>query len=243
MRIMRKSIHYLLLLALLAAGCVDDIIAFDDVEFPQTSTGTDSTDSSSSSSDDSSGSNSNGIEAVVDNTDDYVANTTFDRTITITFAAGGASVEGDDLGFVTVDGNNVTVNNSGTDVIQYKLTGSASSGYFKLYSTKKQAILLSDLTLTNPDGAAINNQSGKRTFVMVEGSNTLSDGGSAAYGTEGDEDMKAVLFSEGQLVFSGSGALTVNAINKQGKSGIVSDDYVRVMDAQAVLSRSPPPLQ
>lgn len=166
--------------------------------------------------------------------DDDISNTTFSRMITVTFAAGGASVTGDYYGYVTVSGNQVTVNNTGSENIVYKLTGSASDGFFKLYSTKKQAILLSGLTLTNPSGAAINNQSGKRTFVMVEGTNTLSDGSSAAYSTENDEDMKGVIFSEGQLVFSGSGSLTVNANNKQEKSCIVSDDYVRVMSSPTI---------
>ena len=161
--------------------------------------------------------------------DDDISNTTFTRMITVTYASGGASVTGDYYGYVTVSGNHVTVNNTGTENIVYQLTGTASDGSFTLYSTKKQAILLSGLTLTNPSGAAINNQSGKRTFVMVEGNNTLSDGSSAAYSTTGDEDMKGVVFSEGQLIFSGSGTLTVNANNKQEKSGIVSDDYVRVM--------------
>ena len=166
--------------------------------------------------------------------EDDISNTTFTRMITITYASGGASVTGDYYGYVTVSGNNVTVNNTGSENIVYMLTGSASSGYFKLYSTKKQAILLSGLTLTNPNGAVINNQSGKRTFIMVEGTNTLSDGSSAAYSADGDEDMKGVLFSEGQIIFSGSGTLTVNASNKQSKSGIVSDDYVRIMDSPTI---------
>ncbi len=166
--------------------------------------------------------------------EDDISNTTFTRMITITYASGGASVTGDYYGYVTVSGNNVTVNNTGSENIVYMLTGSASSGYFKLYSTKKQAILLSGLTLTNPDGAVINNQSGKRTFIMVEGTNTLSDGSSAAYSADGDEDMKGVLFSEGQIIFSGSGTLAVNASNKQSKSGIVSDDYVRIMDSPTI---------
>ncbi|MBO5582183.1 MAG: carbohydrate-binding domain-containing protein [Bacteroidales bacterium] len=166
--------------------------------------------------------------------DDDISNTTFTRMITVTYAGSGATVTGDDAGYVTVSGNQVTVNNTGSENIVYKLTGSASDGFFKLYSTKKQAILLSGLTLTNPSGAALNNQSGKRTFVMVEGTNTLSDGSSAAYSTDGDEDMKGVVFSEGQLIFSGSGSLTVNANNKQEKSCIVSDDYVRVMSSPTI---------
>ena len=81
------------------------------------------------------------------------------------------------------------------------------------------------MTLTNPSGAAINIQSGHLTYVELEGSSTLSDGTSAAYST-GNEDCKAVLFSEGSLLFSGSGSLTVNAVNSKEKSGIVSDDHI-----------------
>ena len=161
--------------------------------------------------------------------EDDISNTTFSRMITVTYSGSSASVTGDYYGYVSTSGANVTVKNTGTENIIYKLTGTSTNGSFKLYSSKKQAILLSGLTLTNPSGAAINNQSGKRTFVIVEGSSTLADGSSAAYTTSDDEDMKAVIFSEGQLVFSGSGSLTVNAANKQGKSAIVSDDYVRIM--------------
>ena len=174
------------------------------------------------------------IEASGEDDEDNVANTTFAKTITISFSGASASVEGDADGFATVSGAHVTINNTGKENIIYKLTGSTTDGSFKLYSSKKQAILLSGVSITNPSGAAINNQSGKRTFVMVEGSNTLADGSSAAYSTTDDEDMKAVFFSEGQLVFSGSGSLTVTANNKQGKSGIVSDDYVRFMASPSV---------
>lgn len=167
--------------------------------------------------------------------EDDIVNTTFTRQITITWTSSGASVEGDAYGYVSVSGGNVTVQNSGSEFIVYKLTGTSSNGSFTLYSARKQAILLSDLTLTCPTGAAINNQSPKRTFLLIEGSNTLKDSSSASYTTSGDEDMKAVVFSEGQLVISGGGSLTVNALNKQGKSGLTSDDYVRVMKSPNLL--------
>ncbi len=166
--------------------------------------------------------------------DDDIANTTFTRLVTVTYSGSSATVSGysavTDVMDVSVSGAQVTISYSGSENVVYKLSGSSSNGFFKLYSTKKQAVWLSGVTLTNPSGAAIDNQSGKRTFVYVEGTNTLADGSSAAYSTTGDEDMKGVLFSEGQLVFSGSGSLTVTANNAQSKSAIVSDDYVRVMD-------------
>lgn len=175
--------------------------------------------------------------------DDDISNTGFSRLVTVTYSSDGASVSGysavADVMNVSVSGARVTINYSGAENVVYKLSGSSSNGQFKLYSEKKQAIWLSGLSLTNPDGAAIDNQSGKRTFIYVDGSNTLSDGSSAAYATSGDEDMKGVFFSEGQLIFSGpangTNKLTVTANNAKSKSGIASDDYVRML-ANATVS-------
>jgi len=163
--------------------------------------------------------------------EDDISNTTFKGRITVTFSeTGDAAVTGDTYGYVTVDGNKVTVNNTGGQVLIYELKGTTANGYFKVYGAKKQAIVLNGVSITNPDGAALNNQNKKRTFVVVKGTNTLSDGASASYTKEGDEDQKAVLFSEAQLIFSGSGLLTVNALNAQEKSGIASDDYIRILE-------------
>ena len=163
--------------------------------------------------------------------EDDISNTNFKGRITVTFSeTGDAAVTGDTYGYVTVDGNKVTVNNTGGQVLIYELKGTTANGYFKVYGAKKQAIVLNGVSITNPDGAALNNQNKKRTFVVVKGINTLSDGASASYTKEGDEDQKAVLFSEAQLIFSGSGLLTVNALNAQEKSGIASDDYIRILE-------------
>ncbi|MBR5100046.1 MAG: carbohydrate-binding domain-containing protein [Bacteroidales bacterium] len=163
-----------------------------------------------------------------DDEDDVTA-TTFDRTIAISFGGEQASVSGDVHGIVSVNGNYVTVNNTTDEKVVYDLSGATNSGSFKLYSSRKQAIRLHQLDLTNPKGAAINNQSKKRTFVVVEGSNSLADGKKYTK-TEG-EDEKAAFFSEGQLVFSGAGSLAVTA---RGKAGITSDDYVRFLSSPTI---------
>lgn len=167
--------------------------------------------------------------------DDDISNTTFKARIVITYSdSGNASVSGDTYGYVTVDGNKVTVNNTGGEVLIYELTGTTSNGFFKVYGAKKQAIVLNGVSITNPDGAALNNQNKKRTFIVVNGSNTLSDGSSASYIAEDEEDLKAVLFSEAQLIFSGTGLLTVNALNNQEKTAISSDDYIRVLSSPTI---------
>ena len=162
------------------------------------------------------------------NDDDYIENTTFDKTITVTFSqSGNASVSGDESGIVSINGNDVIATNNTDQVIKYVLTGETGDGFFKLYSTKKQAIVLNGVSITNPDGAAINNQSKKRTFIVLNDGtkNYLTDGANYSDATD-SEDMKGCFFSEGQLIFSGSGYLEVDA---NCKAGIRSDDYVRTM--------------
>ena len=162
--------------------------------------------------------------------EDNISETNFDRTIKIVYADGGAQVSGDENGIVAVSGNHVTVNNTTDEKVIYELSGTAADGSLKLYSSKKQAIVLNGLDLTSTRGAAINNQGKKRCFVVVKGTNKLKDAASYTSTPDG-EDEKAVIFSEGQLVFSGDGTLEVTA---QGKSGITSDDYVHFVESQIV---------
>ncbi len=170
-------------------------------------------------------------DPVTDDPSDEGGITAVDGTISIVYSSDGATVSGDELGIVSVDGNDVTVINTSESCFTYELSGTASDGFFKLYSDAKQTISLKNLSLTNPDGAAISNQSHKYTSVIVSGTNSLADGGvnsSGAYNDESsDEDMKAAFFSEGQLIFSGDGSLTVTAV---GKAGITSDDYIRITE-------------
>ena len=172
---------------------------------------------------------------------DNIAHSLFDKWITLTWSSSGVEVSGDERGIVSVSGGHVTVNNTGYkndrddyDKVIYELKGSASDGSLKLYGARKACLYLNGVNLTNPSGAVINNQCKKRTFVYLKGENSLADGASAAYTATGEEDCKAVFFSEGQLVFSGDGSLTVTAYNKQGKSGITSDDYLRFMSSPTV---------
>ena len=231
------------LVCVLAAGMATGCLTTDEYELqPGTSSGTTQDDILDDEQPDvvTEGTytfSSDDTEAVADN----ISHSIFDRWITLTWSDSGVEVEGDERGIVTVSGTLVTVRNSGykndnddLDKIVYELKGSCSNGSFTIYGTRKQCLYLNGVSLTNPSGAAINNQCKKRTFVRVAGSNTLADGSSAAYATTGEEDMKAVLFSEGQLVFSGDGSLTVTANNKQGKAGITSDDYLRFMSSPTV---------
>ena len=157
--------------------------------------------------------------------DDFVENSTFSSTIQIDYSNGSATVTGFVSGVtITTNGAHVTVSSSVAGV-EYVLSGSASNGSFKAYSDKKFKHTLAGVSLTNGSGAAINIQSGKRIFVELKAGteNNLTD--ASAYSTIDGEDEKACFFSEGQLIFSGTGALTVTG---NYKHGICSDDYVRL---------------
>lgn len=175
--------------------------------------------------------------------EDDITNIEFTKTVYVTYSLSeDASVTGTNEDFeVTVSGNDVTIVYSGEEYVMYELSGSTNDGFFKLYSTTKQGITLNGVNITNPNGAAINVQGtvlepnkGKRTFVVVNGDNTLFDGETYS-DTPSGEDEKATFFSEGQLIFSGSGTLSVDAI---GKSGIASDDYIVIQSGNINVSVS-----
>lgn len=171
-----------------------------------------------------------------DSSSDIYSADDFEHTVSIVYSGSSATVEGlTDLVTASISGAGVTITNADTSLhIIYRLSGSSSSGYLKLYSPRRQALLLDGLTLSNPNGAAINVQSHKRTHVVLSGSSTLADG--ATYSaTPADEDEKAALFGEGQFIFSGNGSLTVHAT---GKAAITSDDYVRFMSGVTVNATS-----
>lgn len=156
--------------------------------------------------------------------EDYVEHSSFSETVSIVYADNEATVSTLPDGVeATVDGAGVIINSTIAGVA-YELKGSSSNGYFKIYSEKKFHLTLNGVSLTNPTGAPINIQSGKRVFVtLADGtSNSLVDG--TSYNTPDDEDEKGTFFSEGQLIFNGKGSLEVTG-NK--KHGIVSDDYIR----------------
>jgi len=134
---------------------------------------------------------------------------------------------------VAVNGADVTVTSTSiTKDITYKLSGSTSDGMLKIYSAHAFHLLLNGTSITNSNGPAINNQCQKAAYVeLADGTeNTLTDGltYTAAPLVNGiPEDQGAAFFSEGQLLFSGNGKLTINGKGSL-QHGLCSDDYIQV---------------
>ncbi|NRD23989.1 carbohydrate-binding domain-containing protein [Winogradskyella litoriviva] len=165
--------------------------------------------------------------------DDLVENATFENTVQIVFSNTSATITNpvpDDV-IITQDGADITINSS-ISKVAYEISGTTTDGMLKIYSDKKFKLTLSDLSITNEDGPAINIQSSKTSFVILEGTTNLADAYSYS-NIPDDEDAKAAFFSEGQLVFSGSGELVVTG---NYKHGIASDDYVRVVSGTITVS-------
>ncbi|MGC3945025.1 MAG: carbohydrate-binding domain-containing protein [Chryseolinea sp.] len=157
--------------------------------------------------------------------DDLVENSTFDKTVLISFGSATAVLNPlQGAGVEIADDNGDVVITSTVKGVSYELTGTTTNGSVKIYSDNKFKLTLNGVQITNTDGPAINIQSSKTAFVVLaDGTeNGLTDGKTYAASTE---DMKGTFFSEGQLVFSGLGSLTVTG---NYKHAIVSDDYIRV---------------
>ena len=121
--------------------------------------------------------------------EDYVECFTPKSLIGVVFSEGTATVNGSADGVtITIDGAHVTVNSTVKNVA-YILSGSTSNGSFKIYSEKKFQLTLNGVSITNPNGAAINNQ-GKRAYVVVNDGteNMLADG--TSYTMVENEDQK-----------------------------------------------------
>ena len=224
---MRKRIHFIHLMAVMAMGLalvscqsddtdMDDIIALYQMEpvaveldFSQLTEAPD--------------------VPVTDENDsaynDYVENSPWNKVISIAFDGGNATVTGSVPGVaIQRNGAHLTIMNM-SGPVKFVVSGKTDNGSLKFYGDKRFQVLLNGAEITNPNGAAINNQGGKTFYVVLaDGTvNRLQDGEN--YTMVDEEDQKAALFSEGQIVFSGHGELSVIAV---GRGGIRSDDYIRI---------------
>lgn len=131
-----------------------------------------------------------------------------------------------DGAYVTVDMLTNSVKN-----VEIVVSGKSDDGQLKIYGEKKFKLTLSGVELTSGKGPAINSQCKKRAFVhLKEGTtNRLADAKSYSEeprylngGSQASEDRKGCLFSEGNLIFSGTGVLVTEG---NYRHGIATDGY------------------
>ena len=100
--------------------------------------------------------------------------------------------------------------------VNYVLTGSSADGSFWMDGEYKATLTLDNLTLTNPDSAAVCIENGKRIAVVLPAgtSTTLADGAGGP--------QKACFFINGHAEFQGAGTLTLSGMTKHAYA---SDEY------------------
>ena len=192
---------------------------------------------------------------ITSNTDDVVSNAAFANTIYLNLSTpsystdnsnftaipGTASAVTDNI-TIKVKSGYITIDASGSaGATVFAMTGTLSTGTVAIKSNAGYAVglFMDDVSITSGDYPCIEVTKASRTFVVLSGTNTLTDGRTYGYGYGEDyettssnyvssgEDTKGTLYSKGQLLFSGSGSLTVNTAYKHC---IYSKDYIRVFE-------------
>lgn len=144
--------------------------------------------------------------------------------VTVEYSADGVSVviAGDIAEYVDaeVSGNHIALTQSEevAEEITYILKGESSDGSFTLNGSFKSTIELQGVTLTNPSGAALNIQNGKRIALSAKNGtiNTLTDGSGS---------QKGAIECKGHLELKGKGELNVTG-NKS--HAIYAKEYVEI---------------
>jgi hypothetical protein len=152
-------------------------------------------------------------------------------TVFIDWQAGSVAVDNPLAGQgvdVQVSGADVTVTAGDVEDVLYMLSGNSSDGAFKIYADTDFSLGLDGLELSNTDGPAVNIQADVVVVVELQAGTTtvLTDGVDYA-DPPNDEDQKAALFSEGTLVFTGTGALVVEG-QGSNQHGLCSDGLIEV---------------
>lgn len=126
---------------------------------------------------------------------------------------------------VTIDGNHVTVSHGSTEGVCYVVTGKTSNGSLTIDGKTDFELNLNNADITNPASTAIDMESKMNAYLVLTGSNKITDG------TTADDSHKGAVYAKGKLLISGSGSLEVygtynNGIH--GKSNVVIDKGVNL---------------
>lgn len=167
--------------------------------------------------------------------DIYREANTFSDTVKVVFSGTTATVTTSNSNILTnVSNAYVTVDMQTNEVknVCIVASGKTTDGQLKIYGSKKFQLTLNGVDITSSRGPAINDQCKKRAFVYLPAGTTNRLTDASTYTTEpyyldettaSDEDRKGCFFSEGNLIFSGSGVLVVEG---NYKHGIATDGYL-----------------
>ena len=138
-------------------------------------------------------------EAYYPEAEDNIANSTFATQVEIDMSNPVSKTENGVE--ITVDGGNVTANHGSTEGVCYVVSGTTTNGSLTIEGKTNYELNLNGVDITNATTTALDLQSKMAAFVVLTGTNKLSDGTT--------EDHKAAFYSKGKLLLSGTGSLEV----------------------------------
>jgi hypothetical protein len=124
---------------------------------------------------------------------------------------------------ITVSEGHVTANHGSTEGICYVVTGTTSNGSLTIDGKTNFELNLNSVDITNPTSTALDIESKKASYIVLTGTNKLTDGTT--------EDHKSTLYGKGKLLLSGTGSLNVYGTYNNGihtKSYVVIDKGVNL---------------
>lgn len=152
---------------------------------------------------------------------DAFSNQSFETTVNIDMSS--PADPGVDGVTVTIDGHDVTVDHGSTTGICYVVSGTTTDGSLVINGSADFELNLNNADITSTMTTAIDMEGKGSAYLVLTGSNKLSDGKT--------EDHKGTIFSKGKLFICGDGSLEVYGNYKNGihgKSNIVIEKGVNL---------------
>ena len=126
---------------------------------------------------------------------------------------------------ITNKNGNVTANHADVEGVCYIVTGTTTNGSLTIKGNTDYELKLNGTEITNPASVAINLDSKMGAYIVLSGTNKLTDGA-------GDDDShKSTLYSKGKMLFSGDGTLDIYGVYNNGihsKSYLVFDKGINL---------------
>lgn len=132
-----------------------------------------------------------------------IYNGTDNATIINPYATQGVNI-------TAVAGTVTVAATSGISNLEYNILGSSANGSLTMATDKDVNLVLRNVTLTNPSGAAFNITGGKITNILLTSgtTNTLSDGSAST--------KNGTITTDGPVVIGDTGTLLVTGVKKHG---------------------------
>jgi len=118
---------------------------------------------------------------------------------------------------ITVSDGHVTTNHGSTQGVCYVVSGTTANGSLTIQGNTAYEVNLNGTDITSAASAALNLDSKQAAYVVLTGSNKLTDG------TDDGASQKSALYSKGKILFSGTGSLEVYG---KYNNGIHAKSYV-----------------